>query len=127
MNHAMKAALLSGLVFPGLGQAVLKHYKRAIVLMFTVSASLLAIIVKASQSALAILDKIQLEGGAINMGTISKAAVQETTASDSLTINLLSLLILVCWIVGIIDATIAGRKKDIEKHLAAQASDGDGR
>ena len=30
MSHALKAALLSGLVFPGLGQIMLKHYKRGI-------------------------------------------------------------------------------------------------
>ena len=39
MKNSLKGALLSGLVFPGLGQVVLKHYKRGFALMLTVSVS----------------------------------------------------------------------------------------
>lgn len=40
MNNSLKGALLSGVVFPGLGQIILKHYKRGIALMFWVLAGI---------------------------------------------------------------------------------------
>jgi beta-lactamase regulating signal transducer with metallopeptidase domain len=126
MNNSIKGALLSGLVFPGLGQFVLKHYKRGIAFMLAILVGLSVIIVKASQQALAIVEKIQSEGGAIDMNTISKAATQASTTSESLTFNLVLLLIIVCWIIGIVDAYRLGRKKDIEERSASQASIGNG-
>jgi hypothetical protein len=126
MNNSLKGALLSGLVFPGLGQVILKHYMRGIALMLAVLAGLSVIIVKASQQALAIVEKIQSEGGAIDMNTISKAATQASTTSESFIVNLVLLLIIVCWIIGVVDAYRIGRKKDIEERLASQASIGNG-
>ena len=35
MNNALKGAFLSGLIFPGLGQVVQKHYKRGVLIMLT--------------------------------------------------------------------------------------------
>jgi hypothetical protein len=124
MNNSLKGALLSGLIFPGLGQVVLKHYKRGAVIMLTVLVSLSAVVVKAVQHALAILEKIELEGGAISMSTISNAATQASTNSGSLTFNLLLLFIIVCWIIGVVDAYRIGRKKDIEQRSPSQASNG---
>jgi len=113
MNNSLKGALLSGLVFPGLGQIILKHYKRGIVLMLTVLVSLLVIVVKAVQQALTILEKIESEGGVINMSTISNTATQATTSSESLIFNFVLLLIIFCWIIGIVDAYRIGKKKDL--------------
>lgn len=120
MNKSLKGALLSGLVFPGLGQVILKHYKRGAVLMLVVSASLLVILIKTVQQAFAILEKIESESGAINMNTISDAAARAFTTSESLIFDLLLLLIIFCWIIGVVDAYRIGRKKDIEDRLASQ-------
>ena len=124
MNNSLKGALLSGLIFPGLGQIVLKHYKRGAVIMLTVLVSLSIVVVKAVQHALAILEKIELEGGAISMSTISNAATQASTTSVSLTFNLILLLIILCWIIGVVDAYRIGKKKDIEAGSTSQASNG---
>ena len=124
MNNSLKGALWSGLVFPGLGQVILKHYKRGAVLMIAVSASLLVILMKAVQGAFAILEKIEFEGGVIDLSTISNAATQASTTSESLIFNLALLLIMFCWIIGTIDAYRIGRKKDIEERLASQGSTG---
>ena len=40
MNNSLKGALLSGLVFPGLGQIILKHHTRGIAFIIIVSVSL---------------------------------------------------------------------------------------
>lgn len=124
MNNSLKGAFLSGLIFPGLGQFVLKNYKRGAVIMLTVLVSLSVVVVKAVQHALAILEKVESEGGAISMSTISNAATQASTTSGSLTFNLVLLLVILCWIIGIVDAYRIGKKKDIEEGSASQASNG---
>ena len=113
---------MSALIFPGLGQVVLKHYKRGAVIMFTVLVSLSIVVVKAVQHALAILEKIESEGGAISMSTISNAAAQASTTSGSLTFNLVLLLVILCWIIGIVDAYRIGKKKDIDEGSTSQVS-----
>ena len=122
MNNSLKGALLSGLVFPGLGQIVLKHYKRGAVIMLTVLVSLSVIIIEAVQKAFAILEKIELDGGTIDMNTISNAATQASTTSDSLIFSFALLLIIFCWIIGVVDAFRIGKKKDIEQQSKNQVS-----
>jgi len=127
MNNSLKGALLSGLVFPGLGQVMLKHYKRGAVLMLAITATLLAVLIKAVQQAFTILEKIESESGGIDMSTISSAATQASTTSDSLTFKLLLWLTIFCWVIGIVDAYRIGRKKDIEERLANKSSNGNDR
>lgn len=124
MNNSLKGAFLSGLIFPGLGQVVLKHYKRGAVIMLTVLVSLSVVIVKAVQHALAILEKIESEGGPISMSTLSNIATQASTTSGSLTFNFVLLLVILCWIIGVVDAYRIGKKKDIEEGSTDQASKG---
>ncbi len=116
---------MSGLIFPGLGQIVLKRYKRGAVIMLTVLVSMSVFIVKAVQHALDILEKIQSQGGAISMSTISNAAAQASTTSGNLTLNIVLLLVILCWIIGVVDAYRIGKIKDIEEGSTSQASNGD--
>ena len=115
ISNSLKGALLSGLVFPGLGQIFLKHHKRGIALIMTVSLSMVVIIVKSVQLSLDMLEQIMLKGGVINMKTISYTATEALRSSDSLISKLSFLLMALCWIVGIIDAYITGRKMDIKE------------
>ena len=126
MNNSLRGAFLSGLVFPGLGQVVLKHYKRGIVLMLVFSVSLLVIVVEAVQEASAILEKIESEGVALDMSAISNAATQASTTPKGLIFSLLTLLLTCCWLMGVVDAYRIGRKKDIEERLTSEASSGNG-
>ncbi|MBI5375690.1 MAG: hypothetical protein HZA77_09655 [Candidatus Schekmanbacteria bacterium] len=121
MKNSIKATLLSGLVFPGLGQVLLKKYKRGTALIILVSISLLVIVVKAVQKALVILDKIKTADGGIDINEITKAATDATSASDSIMSNLAFLFLIVCWIFAIVDAYIAGKKKDREEQSANNA------
>ena len=120
MKNSMKGALLSGLVFPGLGQIALKHYWRGFALVLAVMAGLYIMIVTAVQQAYVILDTLEAEGGMPDSDTISQAAAQAATASDSPMITAVSVLILVCWIVGIIDAWRIGKQKDLEGQTAGR-------
>jgi len=111
MKASLKGALLSGLVFPGMGQIALKRYKRGIALILATMIGMIAMIAKGVQIALGTLDKLAADGGVIDMNTMT-AATRAVTASDSLILNGAFFLIVTCWIFGIIDAYFIGRKKD---------------
>jgi hypothetical protein len=112
MNHSFKAAVLTGLVFPGLGQLVLKQYRRAAVLAVAFSALLLGIVVTLSRRAMVLLDQIQWEDGFIDLSTITEAVTRAAQPSDDRFLHGLFLALLACWIVGVADAFLTGRKQD---------------
>jgi hypothetical protein len=114
-KNSMRGALLSGLVFPGLGQFVLKHYIRGSVIMIAVLASLSVVVVKAVQQALAILDTVMYEGGVIDMGAIWTAAGQATASSESFLLKFFLSAIILLWIIGTVDAYRIGREKDLKE------------
>ncbi len=122
MKNSLKGAFWSGLIFPGLGQIILKHYKRGAVIMITVLVCMSVFIVKVVQHALDILEKIQSQGGVISMSTISNAVTQASTTSGNLTLNIVLLLVILCWIIGVVDAYRIGKIKDIEEGSTSQAS-----
>ena len=113
MKNSLKGVFLSGLVFPGLGQIVLKQYKKGVVLIFTVLASILVILTKALQQASEIMETLESSGNPIDMVTISDAATRAVTAYNSPIYRFIFYLIIFCWIIGIIDAYNSGRKKDL--------------
>lgn len=117
MRRSIKGALLSGLVFPGLGQAVLRHYGRAAALMATVSIAIAVIVVKAVQEGLAVMSEIDLESGGVDLDTVSNAVDKASATFSGTLYNSLILLILVCWVVGIVDAYSVGRRLDAAERL----------
>lgn len=119
MNNSLKGALLSGLVFPGLGQVVLRHYRRGVAFILAVSIILLVIVVKAVQQAFTLLEKIEAEGGVLSLNTIMNAAAQAPIPSESLTSKLLLFLLIFIWIIAVIDAYRVGKKKDKEDRIPA--------
>jgi TM2 domain-containing membrane protein YozV len=113
MKKSLKAALLSGLIFPGVGQFWLKHALRGIALVAAVSASLAVIVVKVSQQAFAILEKIESEGGAVDLVAIANTANASSSADGA--IKIASLVLVACWVISTVDAYLLGSKKDREE------------
>jgi hypothetical protein len=122
MSNALKGALFSGLLFPGCGQVILKHYKRGIVLMSIVFAILMAMVSEAVHYAFTIFEKIESAGGAIDIQLITEAASQATANNESLIYHLELFLIGICWIFGIGDAYRLGKRKDLEEQSARRLS-----
>ena len=122
MKNSMKGALLSGLVFPGLGQIALKRYRRGFALMLTAMACMFVMIVTAVQQAYIILDNIEAEGGMPDSDIVTQAAV----AFDSPLISAVKLLLIVCWIFAIIDAYRIGKQKDLEGQAPGRMTHGAG-
>lgn len=107
--------MLSGLAFPGLGQIFLKHYTKAVIIISVVLVSTFAVIFKAVEMALAVLEKIESESAIISLYNIRSAADQALTSPGSLVISIGLLVILLCWIIATIDAYRIGRKIDEKK------------
>jgi hypothetical protein len=122
MNNSIKGALLSGLVYPGLGQVVLKHYKRGIMLIFAASISLMVITVTAVQQALIILEKIESASGIIDMDRILDAVSQASNSSDSQIYNSMLALLILCWIIWIVDGYMIGNEKYLIEQSISQIS-----
>ena len=108
MNNSIKGSLYSGLVFPGLGQIILKHYKRGAFFVLATITLMFVTIVHIVLKVLDIVKHLDLENVTLDTDTISEI----TRSSDSTTTNILILLLTLVWIAGIVDAYILGKKKD---------------
>lgn len=106
MNTAVKAALLSGFVFPGSGQIYLKRYWRGIIMMLLVVLSLVVIIVMATGAALESIKTMQIEGKAADLNAMAKLAARSSTDTAS---NYWIILIVCCWIFSVVDAYRIGK------------------
>jgi hypothetical protein len=112
MNKATKAALLSALLFPGLGQMYLKRYVRGLIPMVLVLAGLGLWVVDATVRALRELDKMQIQGGLIDPSAIAARAAA-SSASGEWYSPLILPLIVVCWLFSVIDAYRLGKGKEL--------------
>ena len=115
MRKSLKGALLSGLVFPGCGQFVMKHYTRGIALMIIVFVCLVVIGVKVQQQTFSVLENIEYGNGAIDMSEILNSVNLVDTTSGNVIYRFASFLLLFCWIIGVIDAYRMGWRKDREE------------
>jgi hypothetical protein len=114
MKAGVKAALLSGLVFPGVGQMYLKRYGRGLLFMVL---AFLGLIIVAGMAAVAVLEGIGAEGvkgGAVDIDALANLAA--TSLADSgISINLVLLFVVCCWIYSVIDAYRIGKRRDAER------------
>jgi hypothetical protein len=108
MKIAIKAALLSGLVFPGLGHIYLKRYKRGLAILIAVLLCLGIIIGTVVGSALESLKAIEKGGGIADMETVSNLARIDSVHSG-INLNLVLLFVLCCWLFSVVDAYRIGR------------------
>ncbi len=112
MKNAVKAVLWSGLVFPGLGQLVLKYYIRGIALALATAACLYVLVENAVQQAMAIVDKIDFSSGVVNEQAITTAVSEADKASSSGAMQFVVWVLLILWLIGMVDAYVMGRQKD---------------
>ena len=108
----MKAALWSGLVFPGTGHLFLKHYFRGGALIALSLVSLWVLVAQAAHQASAMLDKIQSDGGMLDLNSVSTLVTQAFNATDNSWAAIASIVLLACWIIGMVDAYRLGKEKD---------------
>lgn len=112
MKNAVKAVLWSGLVFPGLGQLVLKCYLRGTALALVTAACIYVLLENAYQQAMAIVDKIDFNSGVVNEQAIITALNEADKASGSGATQFAVWILLIVWLIGMVDAYVMGRRKD---------------
>ena len=112
MKKSLKGALLSGLVFPGFGQIGLKAYARGFALLVFSLGGLVVITMETARQASSVVEKLVLEGGGADMNALSNALAQPAAASSSLRSELAWAVFCICWIIGVVDAYMLGKKKD---------------
>jgi hypothetical protein len=104
MKRSSKAALLSGLIFPGIGHIVLKQYLRGSVLILFSLVALSVIVTRIYQQALTIVDRINSGDIPVDAGAIADMVSNSTSAADNLIENIALLVLVACWLIGIIDS-----------------------
>jgi hypothetical protein len=104
MKGSSKAALLSGLIFPGSGHIVLKQYLRGSVLMLFALVALSVIVNRIYQRALTIVDRINSGDIPVDTGAIAEMVSNSTSGADSFIENLAVVVLGACWLIGIIDS-----------------------
>ncbi len=104
MKRSSKAALLSGLIFPGIGHIVLKQYLRGSVLMLFALVALSVIVTRIYQRALTIVDRINSGDIPVDTGAIAEMVSNSTSGADSFIENIALIVLGACWLIGLIDS-----------------------
>jgi len=104
MKKSSKAALLSGLVFPGIGHIVLKQYLRGSALVLSALVAFLIVVTRVFQRALTIVDRISSGEIPVETGAIAEMVSNSTSGADSFIENMAVIVLGVCWLIGIIDS-----------------------
>ena len=112
MKRSSKAALLSGLIFPGIGHMVLKQYLRGSVLMLSALVALSVIVTRVFQRALTIVDRINSGDIPIETGAIAEMVSNSTSGADSLVESTAVIVLGACWLIGIIDSYRLGAAQE---------------
>lgn len=110
MNKSIKAALISGLIFPGIGQVSIGHKKRGWVIILVNSIFLYMIINEIIQQASSLVEKIQKSGVPLDYEAISNKTSEFVSFSDNSSLNTLLMLLIFSWLASVIDAYLLGKK-----------------
>ena len=104
MKKSTKAALLSGLVFPGIGHMILKQYLRGSALVLCALVATSVIITSVVQRALTIVDRISQGDIPADVGAIAEMVSNSTSGADGFSEKTAVIVLGACWLIGIIDS-----------------------
>jgi len=109
MSRSIKVALLSGLVFPGIGHMVLKQYLRGWILMLAALTAISVIVIVTTRRALAVIDSMASGEIPIDTDAISELVSSSISSTDNFIANASLLVLAVTWLIGIIDSYRLGK------------------
>ena len=112
MKKSIKAALLSGLVFPGVGQFSLEKYSRGLIFFLPTLLSLIVLVHYSLGKAYAIADQITLGKIPLDTAVITSLISAPPVAAELLRLQIATWIIIACWVIGIIDAIRLGLEAD---------------
>ena len=112
MTHAIKGALLSGLVYPGAGQLSLKHYRRAAAFIVAASTGVAVIVLQAVQRAMQIVAQFDPANAVPDVNQILLLIHRAGTPGQALIYHLALVLLAGSWGLSVLDAYLGGRRLD---------------
>jgi len=120
MRRSTKAALISGLVFPGLGHVFLRKYVVGVVLLCLAGWSIYSVATTAIETALDVATEIESRGVAVDSVSIGQLVAQRLEKTEQST-NASMWVLLVTWLIGIADSYRVGRgQEQLEESRAAK-------
>lgn len=109
MSRSMKAALLSGLVLPGVGQMYLGFRWRGLLFLLPSAVAAVYFFLHAWERAQSILT--ELESGRMALDPLLIAArLEQQGQQASALVSVAATVMIVCWVASTIDAWFLGRK-----------------
>jgi hypothetical protein len=112
MRKSIKTVLLSALVFPGTGHFSVKKPVHGTLLVGITLVCLYFLISKVLEISQNLSAKIQSGEMAYDVDKIAQTVTEKLSGSDSQVINISALVIIICWIFGVIDSFRIGLKQD---------------
>jgi len=112
MNNAMKGLVLSGLIFPGIGQVALKQYRRGIIFITAATAGLVLFAWKAVLIAWQVMAAISTNGTVANPEQLMADTAGAVAAADWSGLWWGVFLMVAAWLTGTVDAYLVGRNLD---------------
>jgi hypothetical protein len=112
MKTSTKAALLSALVYPGIGQLFYHAYRRATILILIFSVATYFYIEDVVSKYQTLIDKVKSGEIALNSHALAYEMAKNPIILDSQLASSLTYVLIICWLSGIIDAYRIGIKKD---------------
>lgn len=110
MSKTATAVLLSALVLPGAGHLYLKHSRRGMVLIAISLVCLWFIVDGVMRQVSLVLGQLDVEGGALDASRISELAAQASNGPENSAAAVATLVLIVCWLIGMADAYRIGKK-----------------
>ena len=119
MKRSTKAALLSGLVFPGIGHMYLKRYVHGIILSAGAASAMYFIVSGVMNTALEVTEKIQSGGVPLDISTITDLVSQQSSGAEQ-PANIAMIVLVACWVIGLADSYRQGRVDEKAEKLAGK-------
>jgi len=113
MKQSTKGMLLSGLVYPGVGQLILGRVVWGIVFIILATAGLIVLIYRFIQRVLHVIDQLLplLAENRLDVITLNETLSRDSAAGWGL--ETISLIVIAgCWLVAIVQAYFVGKKID---------------
>ncbi len=112
MKKSIKAALLSGLVFPGTGLFSLDRYPRGLFFFIPSFLGLLYLIRYSLNQAYTIADQIALGTIPLDTAVITNLITAQPEGTEFLKLQIATWIIIICWLFSIIDSFRLGKIAD---------------
>ncbi len=128
MKQSTKAALLSGLIFPGTGQIHLKRFRRGIIIMIFAFSGIGMMVWMVTLRTLAVFERIHNQLNHVDMAAITNTALISSAEYTSIYYTPVLLFLVCCWLFSVLDAYMIGKRMDrstLKDTIQSLYTDGD--